>query len=690
MVRSTSREPTFATSHAPDRDIPSVLYELAGGLDRGYPENWGQIMQNPSTSTSWSDDAIHPSDLASLVGTWGLSNDIYGRAHGDLEKTVRLAGAEGVYISQSFTYNWRDCRGEDGSLCYSTLIAVVRVTQLVGSVVWRVEIGHLYLESRSKPKHCGEKFEPVWLGMERRRVCGCFQSEMPPDGYTMEQLQDIETVFSTHQSERALLHLSSKCVQSNTNIALSTSATPQTTGSLGDVLRLFIDNTKENKDVLTTHNNGLLHAVQNATQLKRQTFNQMQLSVSESNAVPMLRTLLSDCFEKAGVQESVDEWWNRVYPTDPNRPISVECQLTGQRREVIKPPAPGCFVSANATFKTDYLWIMIAPRDSLLDVLFMESNLEVTFLECEPEEDHEPSNKTLDGYATIKDEVFGSVVRWASVQPDGSFNPVQYLARWTHYSLYVTKVLLDLLRFASAASFLKVPVLLPELIHQEVADEPTVPPQDPAYVAIMKAIQLAAETWEKVTKAIGNTMTRTVQRKVCLGFDAVNYTVGTFNLEGITPDNLPRLVEGVVRLEELPNRDDIKRLMLGVTYSRNFTWMAESMIYSAPNGEQSFLFFAKYTDPETDMTKVLYSRVRSNYVLAPDMLIVHQKRSSWLGLSKSDTVSIEYIPHTMTLNDALMLEMFFEMKSFHQIAIALALPSPKYPDLTGLCDRSIP
>ncbi|KAF8952023.1 hypothetical protein BGZ52_008388 [Haplosporangium bisporale] len=294
---------------------------------------------------------------------------------------------------------------------------------------------------------------------------------------------------------------------------------------------------------------------------------------------------------------------------------------------------------------------------------------------------------------------------------------VPYVPEWESYPSHVSKLLLDFLRFASASSYLKIPVYKKPLSPPSLSPSPcphrhsvlhhyqqqqlqlqdastdTVAPlaMDPSFVALMESIKLFAETWEKLAKAMGSTISTTIKRRVCLGFDALDYRATSSVMQGVAQKNLAELVEDVVDLEELPRREDIKRLMTGVKYSTNFTWLAESMTFTNPAGESSYFFFAKYGgDGSTDMANVVYSAIKSKFVLAPDMLIVRRQKSSWFGFRKSDETSIEYVPHTLTMNDTLVLEMFWEMVAFHQLAISLGGDPPMYPDLSGYCDRSIP
>lgn len=265
------------------------------------------------------------------------------------------------------------------------------------------------------------------------------------------------------------------------------------------------------------------------------------------------------------------------------------------------------------------------------------------------------------------------------------------------------KVFMEFLRVASASSYFKVPVYnkapgddqlsIPFQQYQVVgnSDTSTAALASSSFGALKESIHRYAESWGKVVGEIGSRVNAGVQRRVCLGFDALDYQATTNVLQGVPTRNMPRLVDYVVDGEGLPRQDDIKRLMSGVKYSTNFTWTAESMTFTNPAGEQSYFFFAKYGGEEgSERSDVVYSSVKSQFVLAHDMLVLHRQSSSFWGLFGSEETYIECVPHSLTLNDTLVLEMYWEMIAFRQIMISLGGEMPKTPDLSGLCNRSIP
>ncbi|KAF9150723.1 hypothetical protein BG015_007448 [Linnemannia schmuckeri] len=734
IVVSINRPLISASAVDQGNDVQDVLSQIASRLNQGLPDRWERLMHAPVTQGSSSIDMIVPSDLETIIRSWGLDSDLFDQAYRDIHTLIRLAVGEGVYIAQGFSYNWSRCQGGGAHpACLSTLIVVVRVPYVPGEggegTASRAELGHIYVTTTAETEQQYVYSHPChrcWL----KRCC---HDVYTPRNLDAQELQDVQAVMSTFQSDWALNRLSQQLHR--TQPALYSARPGRTLPSASEgaplwpspfdrLLRLFLGNSAENRDVHKVYRGGLLEAIQNATLSRRQAFHNMQLTVSDRGIIPLLEDMLSSCFDKAGIEESVEEWWRRVYTEtqgDSGDPISLECEFAGQKRVSIVPPRDGCITSTKVTLDNAYSWIVVAPHDhGLFDILFMEGDLGVAFEECEPEEEDD-GDEDLDALLAVAPisldvQESGLMVRWGYIDStDGSFGSVQYLAQWESYPSHVSKVLLDFLRFASASSYLKIPVynkpLLPSspptrshrhskfLQHQQQqlqmqdtsagAAAPLV--MDPSFVALMESIKLFAETWEKVAKAIGSTVSTTIKRRVCLGFDALDYKATSSVMEGVAYKNLAYLVEDVVDMEDLPRREDIKRLMSGVKYSTNFTWMAESMTFTNPAGEQSYFFFAKYGgDGSSERANVVYSAIKSKFVLAPDMLIVRRQKSSWGGFRKSDETSIEYVPHTLTLNDTLALEMFWEMIAFHQLAISLGAEPPKYPDLSGLCDRSIP
>ncbi|KAF9565496.1 hypothetical protein EC968_004082 [Mortierella alpina] len=222
---------------------------------------------------------------------------------------------------------------------------------------------------------------------------------------------------------------------------------------------------------------------------------------------------------------------------------------------------------------------------------------------------------------------------------------------------------------------------------------------DPRFEMIMRSVQLFAETWEKVAQAFASNMTQSVKRKVCLGFDSVAYHAESFVMQDVAEKSMPNVLNRIIRANDLPPASNKGNILLGVEFSNKFTWVGENMMYQDQQGNQSFLFLAKHGNvvrsgkgknkKTTKMVDIVYSRVKSNYLLAKDMLVVREQKSILGGIWKSDKTYINHVPHTLTPADTEILQMFWQMIAYKQMAMATRVKIPKMPNLKGLCDRTL-
>ncbi|KAG0359819.1 hypothetical protein BG005_000089 [Podila minutissima] len=667
-------------------DISSLLYEMAQSLDIGRPDGWEKLMNAPNITGSHAIEPAHPSELRHVVGTWGLNDEMFEDAYRDIYKLVETAIADGVFITQGFVYNSPKCGDVPRPVCLSTLVVVAQIQYLIGNHVYQIRLGHFYLASSAETI---QQKEPRHWCHSCKLVSRCCHDEMRNRDLTLPELDKVKAVLSTHQSEWAIQQLLTRFEmsfgQQEISVPLSGS---QIETRFKPLLKHFISNTDENKDAQFPQTDDLLQALQNTARMTQQSLRAKHMTVPETRIDMVLEMLLKSCFEHAGIQESVSEWWERAYATSNGSPISVECEFFDQEREPLDPSVPECFVGSNVTSQTLYSWGLIQEHDVTFDVLFLENDLAVNYVECAVT--NKPTDNVFARHLHLSlnpptDKTAGSNVRTASARPDGSFHDVEFLAQWSRYSVYVDKVALDLLRLAACASFLGMRV--PQYSREVAATTMVV---DPSFTALMSSIQLFAKTWKEVVQAFGSSTSETVQRKVCLGFDALNYTVDTKLLGGIREDVIPDVIDLLARQAVLPANEELQLALKLVVFSENFTWVSQGMKYVQPTGEASFAYLGKYGNAVDHRTKIVFSQVHSNFELAKDMLIVHQHSSVLGGMFTKDRTIIEYVPHTMTLNDTLILQMFWQMMSYHQVVMSLGEQPPGYPDLSFLCDRTIP
>ncbi|KAG9062780.1 hypothetical protein KI688_005086 [Linnemannia hyalina] len=216
--------------------------------------------------------------------------------------------------------------------------------------------------------------------------------------------------------------------------------------------------------------------------------------------------MLSTCFSNADIKESIEEWWRRAYVKGQTEPISLECDFAGQKKVSVVPARTGCTTSTDFAVDTSYAWSLIAPRDDLFDILFMEGDVGVTFDECVPlKGDDQDSDGEVHTSSVLLDdqESSGSMVRWAIVEPiDGSFRSMQYLAEWREYPSYVTKIpIYDM----PAASFQK--------SQAPVSTAAVKAPSKWCSIleTLRKTLKISGEDWRMAAKLYGCSVTPTAQ-----------------------------------------------------------------------------------------------------------------------------------------------------------------------------------
>ncbi|KAF9377027.1 hypothetical protein CPB97_010460 [Podila verticillata] len=668
-------------------DTMSVLRQMAQSLNRGRPGAWERLMNAPTITGSHSVNAIHPSEVRNVVQSWGVDGETLEKTCRDIQLVVETAMSDGVFLAQGFVYNLPRCPIDvPHPACLSNLVVVTRILEATDNEVVKFELGHFYLISTT------ETHQQPWNyhTCHRCRIWGhCCHDETRYRDLNAPELIDVQAVLSTFQSEWALDQLHPLAFFHHEEISVLSDIRPDASG-FESLLRQIIGNSDENKDAQRIQTDEMLRAIQNFTRTALQSLKIKQMTVPTHRIVRLLEILLGPCFKRANVQEAVPEWWERARGDSLGSPVSVECEFVDQRREPIDPPMSDCFIGTNVTSQTFYSWGLIQEHDNgSLNVLFLENDLTIGYTECTITDEPSDSEFALNLLLSLSppaDVSSGAIVRTASIQADGSFHDVKFLAQWSRYSSFVNKVALDLLRLAACASFLGMPT--PQY---SAWDEPvSTMVADPSFAALMSSIQLFAKTWQEVVKAFGSSTTQTVQRRVCLGFDSLDYKVDTLLMKGVREEAVPKVVDILARRAVLPDREDLKQALELVVYSDDFTWLSQLMQYTNPAGEASFVFLGKYGNDTDHRAKMVFSQVHSTFDLAKDMLIVRQQSSKLGGLIKEDKTYIEYIPHTLTLNDTLVLQMFWQMMSYHQVVMALGEQPPAYPDLSFLCDRTIP
>ncbi|KAG0213169.1 hypothetical protein BGX31_001333 [Mortierella sp. GBA43] len=683
-------------------DIYGALQGLTNELDKGLPQDWGKLTQAPTTDGTFAVETIDSLSLDTAIQNWKMDESLLNQVKNDIRTLIEVAAEEAVYVAQHFTYALPRCDAGERPACLTTLLAVVRAKIADDNTLQSAEVAHIYMQSGASTIQQTRPVETCHFCWFRT----CCHTRMEDRGLSPEEIQSVRNVLSTFQATWARTQISNGKVP---GLSLMNDEDLWPISIIDGLLRQFVQNRHENRDVFKKQESRLLAALQDDMRSHRQNIKKMSVSVNEKGIVPLLENMVADCLNKAGVEEPIADWFKRVRGKNPGQTISLECSVSSQRKETIDPPTDGCRSSTEVTSKTLFSWVVLSPRNTLIDTLIIQSDLDVSHVECEP---LPPSEDPGNGHDCVKgtgvappEESGGAIVRWSIIHSDGSFNPVHYTKEWLDYPYLVNKAMLDILRYSAATAYLRVPI--PPSMHQlqdyesyyigegngqqiPSTGEYDTAMFDPASLAALaSAMKQFAEGWTAIAKALGSSVKEDIKIKLCLGFEKYYHQSKAFSASGIDPSNLLEFVGEVINTSQLPDNNDLKSIMLGVKYSdTEFTWTGESMAYTAPDGKNHFLYLTKHANPETNKVDLIYGMVNSQYELAKDMLVVHRTESILGGLFSSEKTTFNYIPHVLSINDTMVLQMYFEMVVFRRMAMTAGLPVPKFPDLSALCDRS--
>ncbi|KAG0210640.1 hypothetical protein BGX33_004797 [Mortierella sp. NVP41] len=688
LVFSPSHDVQSASSDVfKGSDAELLLRHFIGELDRGLPSGWERLMHPPQTTGTSAVQVVDPLNLYQMLDGWDLHPSIRDQVYRDVELLISLHAEEVVYTSQRFQYGIPGCRGGDIPVCMQTLLVVVRRLSLADELS-AVEIRHIYADSFSSAIQqvvVGESCHRCWF----RRCC---HTTYTPRELNNEELVVIEAVLSTHLSWWA-----NGAFPTVDGFSLSTQ-----TLSLQEQIRQFMKNDVENEEVFKAYDDDdvLLNTIQESARSTRPNTRSFSVSLREQN-LGILDNFFSSCLKKANLDETVQEMWRRTRDGQTDKPFSLECQSIKQVQFIEDIPTESCNKTSVVKVDTQYSWVQLSPRSGLLECIFISSEMSARHSECiepvvdpdHPDEGPFPRSK-CHSLAVPNPVQEGSIVRLSEPQVEGYFFPVHYIAQWSAYSPRVNKAVMDMLRYASAAAYLRIPIPRAEPrtttpsslsallgIHTQAAGA------GESMIAIGKGLGAIGDGWSKLANAIGNSASETVTRQICPGFQRYEHTTKALYAQGLDQDRFVEVVNALIDLAhvQVPDVEDLRRAMVVLEFSPNVTWTGEQVMYTSDDGFHRFFYFYKYANEETQKIDIVFGTLASSFTIAPDVLVVHKRRSTWLGLRKSEEVLYRNVPHVMSVTDTVLLNTYFEVVAYRKLAVVLRLPIPQYPSMQPVC-----
>ncbi|KAG0255493.1 hypothetical protein DFQ27_006222 [Actinomortierella ambigua] len=680
----------FASEVVSGGDATNLLQEIVSRLDTGMPSGWELLVKPPDVHGSSYSEVISSKHLEQAVGAWNLDLQIRDRVYTDVQALIRLHAQEVTFASQRFQYNIPECNPGDLPVCTHTVIVVVRRAIATQDIV---ELHHLYMLSTSNAIQQStpeETCRRCWLFRE------CCDSIQIPRPFTISELDIIQTVLSTTSARWALSHM-----QTITNtLSLSSDPSLHNDLSIPVQLRQFVRNNIENKDVFKEHDDELISAFQKSMQLTQRRTRSYAMSIPE-HRLAVIGDMIAGCLKEANVEQSLEDLYRQAQKEFPGSPFSLECQNVKQNQVMQERPSPGCLATAEVTTDTQYFWVLLSPHDTMLESVFIESNVHAVHLQCVAPTRHKNlSEKRLarpncHQAETQDSPQEGSVVRLSLPQQDGRFSSVVYLARLPKYTDELNKALMDIVRYAGAAAFLRMTI---SSLHRGKNSPDRISGNHEvhslgftdALAAIGKALAAIGDGWTKLSHAIGPHLSESVRSRICLGFERYQHDVGSFVGNQVSREYFERDIDVLLSLAMVKDKDldKLRAVMSMFDTPGEGTYSGSTVGYTARDGFHRFNYFYKNFNETTNKIDYVFGYLASDFVLAADTLIVNKKQIGWLGLNHTETVEHRDVPHKITEYDTEILERYFEVIAYRHMAPRLNQPQPRFPSMDGVCSTS--
>ncbi|KAF9200913.1 hypothetical protein BGZ49_008856 [Haplosporangium sp. Z 27] len=262
----------------------------------------------------------------------------------------------------------------------------------------------------------------------------------------------------------------------------------------------------------------------------------------------------------------------------------------------------------------------------------------------------------------------GSIARLSIPEQDGHFSSARYLAQWPAYIKDLNKATMDIARYAGAHAFLRIPVSRPNK-PQRLSDNTLIPFEfsstavGESMLAVGKGMSAIGEGWSKISNAIGPRLSESVKRQICLGFKRYEHTIKAIAAHGIPQYRFEEVVDALIKIAKVKNQDveELRNAMIILEYTDD------------------------YANQTTNTVDIAFGTLAADFTIAPDTMITEKKKVGWFGLKHEETTEFRDVPHTITYNDTLLLNTYFEVVAYRQMAGVLALPMPDYPSMASMC-----
>ena len=613
-------------------------------------------MSSTNSSGSYGFVNVGVSTIGTDMSTWDIPEQFLAQAKKSVALLVSTA-AEGTYSAQSFLFDV-----EAGSSLTTLVVAVTKISSptdarlpiAVAYVTVNTNASLKQLYTHYTVRQCHRCPKCLWY----KKCCCHNEPRSSPRGHTMAELQAVKQKMTADQfvwfNQQKLPSSISKVLirraQFNDN---------QST-SLAKAIKNYLMNKTAKAEVLGSYNDSVVTAIQtNLTSLKLSS-QVLKLNKIQNNNLPIILAALAD-----------DHGFDNIYADSPYSQQLQTPQFSYENLFTTE-------VDTDHSQIIKYIWILGQSTDNSTHTIhFLAMNITSNIFSQALLLNN--SKMTVPNIP-VHDVQSLNIVRMSILTDNGEFLNERMLAMIAPWQQTTTRIVLNILRFASASvlipqnllmlSYFDPEVILPETFRQSIGQRKAQNMTDKIQ-SLASSVSLVMGTIKDVIQVLKSSSSVTIERIIRFGFNYFNQKSTVLKVIGIPSERTDEFVKAVIMDYNLPSKGSF---MLGLTYSDDFAWEQIQYLYSpSMNGTYRSVTLFKNGDSIDNTASFFIVDIDAGWELAPDLLLITKSKSILGGLFSSSKQSIQEVPHALTIDEAVKLQQFFMLVAIGNMGSTLDL-----------------
>ncbi|CAF2023855.1 unnamed protein product [Rotaria magnacalcarata] len=635
-------------------DSVAALQQAAQILNVQPPDNWNNYAHPSVTTGSTGAAQVGISTVGNVTASWPIPDQF----RHDAVQSVRLlviAASESSYTAQAFVFN------TESGASLSSLIIVGNKINSPADPNSPVAIRYVAINTNADIKQqfsqfvrrkCHTCIKCVWTSN-----CCCTNTiEYASRGNTPGEINIIQQKLAADQ----FAWFNQQTFNRVLVIDRSTfSDLHRNQVGLVEAIDKYLSNNVVKAEVLAQYNDSLLTALQTNVASLKLSIQKLKLTKISSNHIRMFLATLAK-----------DYGFDDIF-SDPQQ---LQTPKFSYENVFTKP-----VVGENTNQSIKYIWILGENMNNLtytINFLHMDINSQVLIETLLPNNTN--TSQIVQGSKQLK------IARTATLTDDGQFTQERLLTPQTTLTLQTTKVALNILRFISASTLAPqrnrmLSYFQSEIIstshnrnnNNDITSSNSTDKISTLANAISSIVKVAKEIFSIFKSSSSSTI---ISRIMQAGFKHFDQKTRILKVLNMPAERVTEFVNAIIMDYNLPSQGSF---MLGLTYSDDFAWDYVEYLYSPnQNGIYRSLTLFKNGDSRTNTASFYIVDINANWEIAPDLLIVEKRKSRLGGLFEKTTQSIEYVPHTLTFDEATRLKEFFTLLAIDKMAVTLGIKIP--------------